>query len=357
MIPLPTVVASRACGAVLTVAAMAFAAAAAAQQVTSKTPVEWLDAMDRAFRQLDYDGVFSYYTTRQVQVGFQQGRGESAFDFRADISRDVKLATFRIVHKVVDGTERERIVHLGGPQREILRTGAEVAYILQPGDESLAFEADIPAGPYSRMFMRGLDLGVNYRVDISGRGQVVGRPTVCLEITPLDDNRYGYLLWLDEATGLLLRSELREADGTHLEMVRFTQLRVGDAVATVDLEPAAGGVLVRHLHRASAVSPAPDVSLGWRVDWVPTGFRAANSHIDDPDDQVHLTFSDGLASFSVFIDAKLEGNAVDMETRSGATVVLTRAGMDERGDFLTTVAGEIPPSTAHQIATSVRREQ
>ncbi|GIT40107.1 MAG: hypothetical protein Ct9H300mP8_13030 [Gammaproteobacteria bacterium] len=54
-----------------------------------RSALEWLDTMNRAFRTLDYDGVFSY---------------QSGTD----------LTTLRVVHVVIDGIEHERLVHLDG---------------------------------------------------------------------------------------------------------------------------------------------------------------------------------------------------------------------------------------------------
>ena len=45
-------------------AALALAAAA---EPPAKTAQQWLQAMDAAFRELDYDGVFSYYTATRSQ--------------------------------------------------------------------------------------------------------------------------------------------------------------------------------------------------------------------------------------------------------------------------------------------------
>lgn len=330
---------------------------AAEERAAARTPSDWLHAMDSAFRNLDYDGEFSYYTASHSRVEVQQQQGDRTVSFTAGIARDVKVATFRIVHMVIDGVERERIAHLGGPRREILRTGRKVSYILPRDDESFAVEDGLATGPYTRLFMRSQDLAANYRFDLSGRGEVIGRPTVCLEVNPLDDNRYGYLLWLDEETGLLLRSELRDADGTHLEMVQFTSLRVGDSVTANALEPAMSGVLVRPATEIDAEPEPPIMPNDWAVGWVPAGFWITDAHTHNhAKDGVHAIFSDGLATFSFFVDPAPESPAGGVFSRTGATVLLSRDLSSEQGDFLVTVVGEVPPKTAQRIAASVYRE-
>jgi len=331
-----------------------------ADDPAARTPNQWLERMDAAFRNLDYDGVFSYYAAghAQIQVGARtNGRSVS---FNAGFARGVKLATFRIVHVVVDGVERERIAHLDGPHREILRTGDEVVYLLRPGDELLDLDEPAPAGPYARAFMGiPLDLGDYYRVAMAGMGRVAGRPAVHLAIVPLDVDRYGHRLWLDEATALLLRSELHDSAGNPLEMVQFTSLRVGDEVSHADLEPAAGSVRIKPPAPASPDEPE-SARPQWQTRWVPAGFRLTRS--DAPRSTngpgvATLTFSDGLAAFSVFVETMPEAGAGNVVSRSGATVVLTHSAAGEAGKHLVTVVGEIPVETAQRVAAGLYSEQ
>ena len=329
----------------------------AEDRVAADTATDWLHAMDRAVRELNYDGVFTYSIASHSQIRIREQRGESRFSVTANVARQVEVATFRLVHMVIDGVEHERIAHLGGPRREILRTGGQVSYIRPSGDESFALEAHMPMGPYPRRSLRSADLATHYRFRIAGNSQVIGRPAVCLEVNPLDGNRYGYLLWLDEATGLPLRSELRDANGTHLEMVEFQSLRVGDSVARDALEPDMPGVLVQPPAVADERPAAPSAPVNWRIGWVPTGFRMTDAQPhDDPEKGVHIVFSDGLATFSLFVESAPRSPAGGVFSRSGATVLLSHL-TGVRRDYLVTVVGEVPPDTAQRIAQSVYRTQ
>ena len=344
--------------------------AASAAESARETPAHWLDAMDIAFRDLDYDGVFSYYTANRAQQtdvanaqrmapaeGGERALGFGGFGVGSRTA--ARLATFRVVHKVVDGVERERVVHLDGPPREILRTGHDVTCVLQPGDSLLSLEAAASA-PYARVFARRFEnMSDNYHVAVDGRGRVAARPAVLLNVAPRDHDRFGYRLWLDEATGLLLRSELHDADGANLEILQFTSLRVGDDVAEADLEPALAGGVMRRLSRPAQAAdvgdrPRPD----WLVRWVPSGFRMTGAHARRRAEQgvgtlSTLVFSDGLAAFSVFIEAMPQGGAGSVVSRRGATVVLTHPAAGGAGEHLVTVVGEVPVATARRIAAGV----
>ena len=324
---------------------------------TRTTPADWLHAMDDAFRNLNYDGVFEYSIASHSQIRVQQGWGNGALRVTADVAHDVTVASFRIVHMVIDGVEHERIAHRGGPPREILRTGGQVSYVLPTDDRSFAVAADLPTGPYPRRFMRSEDLAANYRFNLSGRSSVIGRPAVCLEVHPLDDNRYGFLLWLDEETGLLLRSELRDATGRYLERVEFLSLKVGDSVSEDALQPETRGVPVRPAPELSQEPAPPTVPVSWKIGWVPPGFRITDAHPHEANKGVHVMFSDGLATFSVFVEAAAQSRAGGVVSRNGATVLLSRDLTGELGDYLVTVVGEVPPETAHRVAESVFRGQ
>lgn len=322
------------------------------------TPTEWLHAMDNAFRNLNYDGVFEYSIASHSQIRIQEQRGDRAFSITADVARDITLASFRIVHMVIDDVEHERIAHLGGPQREILRTGAQVSYIAPQDGKSFVLEADMRPGPYPRLFMRSEDLAANYRFRISGRQVVIGRPAVCLEVHPLDANRFGYLLWLDEATGLLLRSELRDASGTYLEAVQFVSLKVGEAVTEDALQPEMPDAEVRPAVEFDEAPQVPSVRADWAIGWVPEGFQIADAGTHGAANKgVHVMFSDGLATVSVFVEPATRSPTGGVFSRRGATVLLSHDLTGERGDYLVTVVGEVPPETAQRIAASVHPDQ
>ncbi len=318
--------------------------------------------MDNAFRSLDYDGTFTYYAANQAQEitagRTTPGANLSISSFSASYRSDASLAIFRIVHKVVDGVERERVEHLNSPwSRAILRTGDEVTSILQPGDDLLALEDAISPGPYARVFARRFEsVGEHYEVAFAGRGRVAGRTAVALAVTPFDAHRFGYLLLLDEETALLLRSELRDAEGLSLEIFEFAELSIGASVAA-DLEPTAEGTTVRHLGAAAGAAAKDDSS--WSARWVPPGFRLTGADVrrrpEDAKDVDTLVFSDGLAAFTVFIEAMPETGAGSVVSRRGATVALTHLAQGARRDHLVTVVGEVPVATARRVAAGIQQ--
>ena len=139
---------------------------AATVRGAERSALEWLDVMNRAFRTLDYDGVFSY----------QSGAG---------------LTTLRLVHVVIDGIEHERIIHLDGARREFVRRGREITRILHPEDKILELEKAVPPTPFVQAFSSQLDaIGDVYEVELNGIGRVAGRRAIRLRVAPRDQDRY-----------------------------------------------------------------------------------------------------------------------------------------------------------------------
>lgn len=305
---------------------------------SGEEPREWLRDMGEAFNDLSYDGIFSYYNGRD-------------------------LTSLRVVHMVVDGEQQERLVHLNGAPREIVRHGDQVECIVMPGDALLEVEDSIPAGPFARAFLRSYErISENYDLSFVGEDRVADRAAVRVAVTPRDDHRYAYRLWLDAETRLLLRSELVGLEGERLEIFQFNRIEFGDAVDPDTVKPDGGeGALVSELTLASEkAEPAPGDELGWQVAWLPDGFSMAAADVrrapsaSRPVDT--LMYSDGLAAFSLFIEDVPEAGAAPMVSRNGATVAVSRV-VHGGGDtpYLVTLVGEIPTATAERIAGSVSK--
>ncbi len=298
----------------------------------------WIERMNSAFAKLDYDGVFSFYT------------GDN-------------LASLRVVHKLEDGLERERLVHLNGAPREIVRHGDKVICILQPGDRLVAMGGSIPAGPFARAFIR--DFGMvssSYNLSMKGEDRVAQRQAVRMLVEPKDEHRYGHRLWLDKETGLLLKSELFDIKRNKaLEIFQFNQLAMGSDVNSAALDPEQPqGSVIDHLTVAEN-APAKSESTNWHAGWLPAGFEMAASdlrHAPATQQDVNaLIYSDGLAAISVFVEtmpAASVGAESNMISHNGATVSVTQAVMGPNdAKHLVTVVGEVPAKTASAVAKSI----
>jgi sigma-E factor negative regulatory protein RseB len=290
---------------------------------------QWLTRINRAARDLNYQGVFVY------QHGTQ-------------------LETMRIVHRVHNGAVEERLVSLTGSTREVIRTDREVRCYL-PDQKSIVVEPrrlDRKSFPAILPEHRLPDLEQNYTIELGKPARVSGRPVQRLVIRPRDDYRYGYQLWADNETGLLLKAELMDDKGAVLEQFMFTQIAIGGDIPAAAVAPQTpeSGML---WYRDTEV-PRP-ARHSWRATRLPKGFTLSSTVMRKMPlgDRVveQLVYSDGLAAVSVFIEKR---NREDTATKQGPSRMgaLTALGRPFDGHYAT-VVGEVPIKTITLISNSL----
>ena len=264
------------------------------------------------------------------------------------------LETMRIVHQADADGEREHLVSLDGDRREVVRDSDEVVCIL--GDaaplllDRLEARSAFPGRPRGDIdHLQG-----NYSIEQGDMARVAGRQARTLVIRAQDDLRYGYRLWLDEITGLPLRSELVGADDEVLERVVFTEIDVLEAADPAQAE----AIRARKAWARGAVSHAPVRALEgahrWQVTELPQGFEmtdyrtfpAASGRVGVD----HLVFSDGLATVSVYVEPASDKQPLNGVRRTGAVSTFAMA----HDTYQVVVVGDVPMATAHVIGAAVR---
>ena len=297
---------------------------------------EWLENMASVMKTQSYRGVFVYN--------------------RGNISSSMK-----VIHRYKDGVERERLVQLDGEMGEILRTDDKVICIL-PGNREISLEQSIPAGPFAGAFSRTLMPDKDhYTVAIKGEDRVAGLSAVKIAVTAKDTYRYSYLLWLEKTSGLLVKSLLLNEHGQTLELFHYTSIELADNITDEELQAdKKAGVVFSHEQVPAIKAPREWAeTMNWRVGWLPQGFIRLNA--DNEDGAVlqpsHIqAFSDGFASFSVFIEALGEGNMPEGASTVGATVAYAHRLKWQRHDYMVTVVGEVPVTTAMKVAETIAPE-
>ncbi len=312
-------------------AALLCCAAAAADQIAETA----LRTMHDATRTLNYDGIFIYQ------------RGD-------------QLESMRLIHRYANDTESERLISLSGPAREVIRNGALVTCL----------SADEQGGPPDKNPPRDI-IGIgfsapvekllsSYAFAIEGRDRVAGRAALIVAVTPHSPDRYGYRLWLDEQTKLLLKSAILDGSGQALEQVQFTQLEVRNEIAAELLQPGIQGTAFNWRTDSDGDYDDPrdeaNVPLDWQASWLPPGFEFKESSRQQMEDKSgpisHLVYSDGLAMVSVFIETVAdEKRALRGQSSRGAVNAFSR--LDDMHQI--TVVGEVPLPTVKRIATSVAK--
>lgn len=300
------------------------------------------------------------FAANPEQLLMQMGQSASKLNYSGSLvyAEGRRMQSMRIYHAVKNGERRERLVHLSGKPREVVRQGDTVLCIDKANGEvklkSSSFHNAGDAEFTSNYAARFAALSEPYTVSIAGGGRVAGREVVRIDLMPKDEYRHGFKLALDKESKLLLRSLMVDSSGAVLERFEYTQIEIGGDIADRDLEPQLQ-VPDRRVAPPQPVARVPaSADMAWQVGWVPPAFRRAPQAADAAMPSAQM-YSDGLSAFSVFVD-----EATAMETLSeqrGATLAHTVLREDPAGRFSVTVVGEIPRPAAHRVATSVTRSQ
>lgn len=314
------------------VAPVSLQASLAAAEPPPGSARQWLDNMSRSLQSLDYDGTFVYY-------------------------HDGKLEAMRIVHQASAAGEKERLMSLTGSAREVLRDDKAVTCIM-PDNKSVMVGQSRPRQPFPDVPEDLDSLSSYYQLLDVGEDRVAGLMARVIDITPRDNYRYGYRFWIDTTNYMLLKFELSAVDGTPIEQVMFTGLRVGDRIPAAALEPSLNGEGY-NWYRQGGGGGNPAAAPGqpdWTVKQLPAGFIMTDyqrKRLHHGGEQAeHMVFSDGLATVSVYVE-KLAANS------KAFTGLSNMGAMNAYGTVLdehqVTVVGEVPAATVQSMAQLVSR--
>lgn len=262
------------------------------------------------------------------------------------------MGTLRIVHAVrPDGVEREKLEHMDGSSREVMRHGDKVSCTQPKGASGDCLQS----GPFSRAFIRDVDkLEASYNVEPGPSGRVAGRDAVGVLIRPKDRARYGYEVWLDREHGMLLKCLLKDESGDVLERFQFTRLEFPESIPESEFQLRESG----EMQVAEAKLPSPAAGsetvwtrMPWSASWLPAGFEAIQGEGSEAHGGGARVYSDGLAVLSVFVEPSSDDSSEGI-ARMGATVAVARKLQAEK-DWFVTVVGEVPADTAYKVAHSV----
>lgn len=311
------------CPAVCTFVFVIFSAGAlGAQGNQSQSGIDWLKSMHRAVSDLSYQANVSYIKDQQVD-------------------------SFKLFHARIDGVERERLVSMNSPLREVVRTGSNISRYAQETQQVLV---ETRPSEHSLLLALPDDLAALervYQINLLGREYVAGLQTQVVALEPRDGFRYSRILWIDVSTRLPLKLDVINEEGQSVEQVVFTAINTKDPIPPRELEPVmkTQNSITQISHRESL----PLRDLRWTLAHVPEGFQIVSySTLRKPPSTVpveQILLSDGFSAVSVYIEPR-EGRQPSGPRRMGAVNV---NAIDFHG-HLVTVMGEVPLKTVELIA-------
>jgi len=245
--------------------------------------------------------------------------------------------------------ELEVLALLNGPRRDVLRVGNTVSYI-EPEYAPYSIISEQISGPIPTVFRKGIStLENNYHFVSVGRSRILGRAAQLIRIVPKNNERYGYWLWLDQQSGLMLKLAIITSKGKLLEQIQFTHLEITDTLS---------GDLLQL--QQTDLPKIIDISLNkkntehlWQVNWLPSGFNKVKSdrhRINNSKKAVEFKlFNDGLVDVSIYVNPSQDEQRPVEFAYDGATIVLNQVVHN----IEVSVVGKIPLVTAKKIVASV----
>ena len=303
--------------------------AAGGAQAQSPEVLGWLRKIHDATDKLSYRGTFVY----------QNGS---------------RSETSRITRYVDAGGDIEKLEVMDGVPREIVRTKDTVRCYL-PGARLVKVDRRTDRGFPALLPERITAVAKHYDISLGEIRRIAGYDCQAVVLSPRDNLRYGYKLYADVNTGMLLRAVTLDAAGEQVEQFSFTQLALGGV--TRDM------VRPRHASREWRVEDAaasPARLAGWSLSSELPGFHKVvelRRRLGESRSAGQMVYSDGLAAVSVFIES-LEGRSDPVRpglASMGAIHIYTR----EVANHVVTVVGEAPAASVQRIANAVeyRRPQ
>ncbi len=299
------------------------------------------------------------------------------------------LSTWRVTHGVDESGVWESIEMLNGEPKTVIRHNNQVVTIFPDQELITIRHTDRTRSLHLQLPKNIEQLELFYSLNRLSDDRIANRRTLVVELLPKDQYRYGYRYWVDKDTGMLLRCDLVVEDGDNekkvIEQMMFVSL---DYLADA---PASAFKLEKFSRYRQQILDEPVVNVmlstqqHWVVNTLPDGFMLTQSTMrhsqplvvvrndssDDslnsssvnssdnssvaaitktsPPDLLHLVFSDGLASVSIFIE---KNQRLKKHLYGAVSMGAVNAFGHSVGDYFVTVVGEVPAKTVESMARS-----
>jgi len=301
--------------------------------IDKRDALGWLKTIQAAAQKQSYAGTFVFQQANQVR-------------------------TSRVTH-VLDGkNELEKLEILDGPPREYIRHNEEVACYIPEIRTVMVEKRSTPETFPAMLGANAADLAEHYEITKGESGRVAGYDCQTIILRPKDNLRYGYRLWAEKNSGLLLGAQTLNEHGQVVEQISFAQVIIG-GIDKNSVRPSFANTAGWHVENSvTAQTPL----TGWAVTAVPAGFKKihelkrmvpdaqpdAVSGVQGQHELAQMVFSDGLAAISVFVEPGSQSRT-EGTTHQGAMNIVGK----RQGEFWLTIVGEVPPAAVKQVANSI----
>lgn len=298
---------------------------------------EWLLRMHEASRRRSYAGTFVV----------SSGAGN--------------LSSARIWHACDGVQQMERVESLTGAPRTTFRRNSEVVTFL-PDARVVRSETRESLGVFPGL-LKSSESSIPdfYSARTIGHDRVAGFDADVVQLQPKDSLRFGYRIWSEKKTGLVVKLQTLDPEGRVIEQAAFSELQLDAPVKMDKLAQMMASTEGYRVEKSDPVKTTAEAE-GWSLRQAVPGFRSVSCYkrpvAGGQDGTLQWIFSDGLASVSLFVEAyDRQRHVQEVLLAMGATLTLTRRLPDKSGDWWLTAVGEVPPQTLKAFAQGLERRK
>lgn len=268
------------------------------------------------------------------------------------------MASSRVWH-VCDGVRQiERVESLSGPQRSTFRRNNEVI-TFSPQTRLAVAEKRESFGLFPHLLHApGSSIEQFYKASVKGRERVAGMEADIVVLEPRDGMRFGYRIWSETRTGLVIKMQTLDVQGGVREQLAFSELQLDAPVSMEKLSRMMGNTEGYKVESPELIKTTA-AAEGWAIPRPIPGFNSMSCYRRPQAagaDVVQWVFSDGLASVSLFIESfDPRRHTQEGLLSMGATHTLLRRWPGPDGSWWLTLVGEVPVQTLQAFAQGLER--
>jgi sigma-E factor negative regulatory protein RseB len=281
------------------------------------------------------------------------------------------ISSARIWHTCDGAQQMERVETLTGAPRSTFRHNDKLVTFM-PEAKLVRVEKREQIGGFPEVLKPGLgSIPEFYSVKALGGERIAGLDADVVQLVPKDALRFGYRIWTEKKSSLVLKLQTLDGGGAVLEQAAFSELQLDAPVKMeklMQMMAATDGYKVDQ----AAITKTTATAEGWLMKLPVAGFKSlscykrgatglqgnanvnASSTASQGESTFQWLFSDGLATVSLFVeDFDKTRHTQEGMIASGATHTLLK----RMNEYWLTAVGEVPPQTLKNFAQSLERKR
>ena len=276
------------------------------------------------------------------------------------------MSSARIWHACDGNQQMERVETLTGAPRSTFRHNDKLV-IFMPQDKLVRMEKRESTGGFPDVLKPGAATTIPefYAIKSLGVERIAGLEAEAVQLLPKDPLRFGYRIWTEKKSGLVVKLQTLDAANNVLEQAAFSELQLDAPVKMEKLQHMMAATEGYRVERAE-LTKTTAATEGWILKTAVPGFRpvscfkrgdtTVNSAASATSAQpiMQWIFTDGLATVSLFV----EGFDKSRHTQEGSMASGSTHTLSARmQDYWMTAVGEVPAQTLKMFAASLERKK